>query len=257
MHVIRTKSPAVIWTLILIAVAGCAALGPVDTPESLMKEAQALYAAKNYDAAIAKYERVIQMDKTAWMAYLGLARCYIVKGNWIAAITNARSAFGLAPTGPDVLPDFGEALFGGGRDALLNGQFGNAIGYFLEYLRIKPSDPSGYLNAAKAYLGNNAFGDALRMLLDGLRLATGPSQQEFIQTLLAGGTDALAHGNASQAIAFLHEYLQREPNNLTALLNLGKAYWQNGNLMQALNTYRQVLSLSPGNEEAQQFLRGR
>ncbi len=246
---------AVAWMAVIVLVSGCAGM-MTETPESLIREAQALYLSKDYDGAIVKYERAIALDKTAWMAYLGMARCYIAKGGWLAAITNARTAFGLAPNSTDVVAVFGEALFGGGRDALLRGQFKDAIGYFVEYVRVKPTDALGYLNAGKAYLGDGAWAEALRVLVQGLQLTGGSNQQEFLQALLAGGTGALTHGSARDAIGFFQQYLQHDSTSLTALLNLGKAYWQNGDLLQAVNTYRQALNLSPGNEEASRFLRG-
>ncbi len=244
----------------VIAVAlltGCAGISPFDTVDSLMREGQNLYLAQKYDEAIAKFEQVIAKDKTYWMAYLSVARCQMAKGNWLPAIESARKAYELAPTGTDVVTVFGGALFGGGLDALKQGQFSDAIRNFVEYIRVVPSDPRGYLNAGKAYLGNGAFGDALRVLVQGLvQAGAGETRQELIQSLLDGGVSALSQGDAKDAVGFLQQYLQRDPGNPSALLNLGKAYWQSGERLQALNSFRRALELSPGNEEALRFLQG-
>ncbi|HEY7678660.1 MAG TPA: tetratricopeptide repeat protein, partial [Candidatus Methylomirabilis sp.] len=244
--------------LVLAALlAGCAGVsGLFETPDSLMREGQELYVAKKYDEAIAKFERVIQMDPTRWMAYVYLARCYIAKSDWLSAIFNGRKAFQLAPGGEDVVPAFAEALFGGGVEALRQGKFTDAIGHFVEYIRLKPTDPQGYLNAGKAYLGTGAYGDALSSFVRGLgQGGDAAARRELIQGLLDGGTQALTKGDPRAAIGFFQESVRAAPGNLTAYLNLGKAYWQAGDRSQALGAFGRVLELSPGHGEALQFLR--
>jgi tetratricopeptide (TPR) repeat protein len=248
------------WALclvILIALAGCAGITMFDTVDSLMKEGRDLYAAKQYDQSIAKFEQVITKDNTYWLAYLYIARSYIAKSNWLPAITNARKAFQLAPSGENVVPTFAEALFGGGVEALRQAQFSDAIGHFGEYIRVKPTDASGYLNVGKAYLGNGAFGDALSAFLKGLGQGGDAAvRQDLVQSLLDGGVQALSRGDARGAVGFLQEYVHHDSGNLTAYLNLGKAFWQAGESGQAIGAFRRVLELSPGNDEALRFLMG-
>ncbi len=245
------------YVLVAALVAGCAGMAAFDTVESLMREGQALYLEKKYDEAAVKFEQVLMKDSSYWMAYLSIARCYIAKGSWLPAIANARKAFQLSPSGTDVVSVFGEALLGGGLDAFKRGQFSDAIQNFVEYIRVKPSDPQGYLNAGKAYLGSGAFGDALRLFLQGLGQAGGgEARSELTQSLLDGGLAALSKGNAKDAIGFLQQYLQHDTANLSALLGLGKAYWQSGEMLQAIGTFRRALELSPGNDEALRLLRG-
>jgi cytochrome c-type biogenesis protein CcmH/NrfG len=40
-------------------------------------------------------------------------------------------------------------------------------------------------------------------------------------------------------------------------VDLGKAYWQSGQVGDALGAFQRVLELDPGNASALQFLRGR
>ncbi|MFA5027824.1 MAG: tetratricopeptide repeat protein [Candidatus Methylomirabilota bacterium] len=243
--------------LVAALVVGCAGMAAFDTVESLMREGQALYLEKKYDEAAVKFEQVLLKESTYWMAYLSIARCYIAKGDWLPAIANARKAFQLSPSGVDVVTVFGESLFGGGLDAFKKGQFSDAVQHFVEYIRVKPSDPKGYLSAGRAYLGNGAFGEALRSFMQGFGQAGGgEARQELIQGLLDGGLAALSNGSARDAIGFLQQYLQHDTANLSALLGLGKAYWQSGEMLQALGAFRRALELSPGNDEAQRLLRG-
>ncbi|HWM76719.1 MAG TPA: hypothetical protein VNS56_03995, partial [Methylomirabilota bacterium] len=63
----RRYAPALVtWALVVSIVGGCASLG-FESPDSLMKDGQQLYADKKYDEAIAKFERVIELDKTRWL----------------------------------------------------------------------------------------------------------------------------------------------------------------------------------------------
>jgi tetratricopeptide (TPR) repeat protein len=247
----------VAFAVVVAMLAGCAGSALFETPDSFMQEGKDLYAAKRYDEAMAKFERVLELDRTRWLAYVYIARCYIAKGGWLNAITNARNAYQAAPGGEDVVPVFAEALFGGGVDALKKGQFSDAIGHFVEYIRLKPADPQGYLNAGKAYLGTGAWGDALAAFVRGLGQAGGgAARQELIQGLLDGGTQSLSRGDARSAIGFLQEYVRYDAGNLNAYLDLGKAYWQTGERSQALGAFGRVLELSPGHGEALEFLRG-
>jgi cytochrome c-type biogenesis protein CcmH/NrfG len=58
-------------------------------------------------------------------------------------------------------------------------------------------------------------------------------------------------------IAALKEYVQRDPTQASAYLDLGKAYWQSGQRGEALSAFRRVLELQPQHEEALRFLLGR
>ena len=141
---IRRHHPQVrVVCLVLAAwLAGCAGISEMsDTPDSLMREGTELYAAKRYHEAITKFERVLEMGSSRWLAYVDIARCSVAKLGWLPAITNARMAYRLAPAGEDVVPVLAEALFGGGVAALRQGQFSDAIAHFVEYIRLTPTDP--------------------------------------------------------------------------------------------------------------------
>lgn len=251
----RGRLMGVSCLVLVTLLAGCAGSSLFETPDSLMQEGKELYLAKRYDEAIAKFERVIEKDRLHWLAYVYLARSYIAKQSWLPAIANGRKALEISPGGEGVVPVFAEALFGGGLEALRQGKFSDAIGNFVEYIRLRPTDLHGYLNAGKAYLGAGNFGDALATFLRGLgQSGDAATRQELVQGLWDGGLQALSRGDARNAIGFLGEYVRQDPNNFSAYLNLGKAYWQAGERAQALSAFRRVLELSPGHGEALQFL---
>jgi tetratricopeptide (TPR) repeat protein len=240
-----------VWITVAALVAGCATLGAVESIDSLLKQAVALYEGKRYDEAIAKLRDVLARDPKAWTAYLYLARSYIAKLDWAQAIDSGRQAFELAPQGQDVVPVFAEALWGGGLASLQQGKFREAAANFVDYIKLKPGEGRGYLNAGRAYLGAGAFGDALSVFVRGLGQAgDGGVRRELLDGLIDGGRRALTGGDPRSAIGFLEEYVKIDPSQLAAYLDLGKAYFQAGDRGEALAAYRRALQLSPGNEEA-------
>ena len=240
-----------------LTVAACAGLG-VDSTDALLKQGIELFNARKYDEAIAKFQDVIRRDPKMWNAYLYLARSYIAKASWTDAIASARKALELAPRQGDVVPVLAEAFLGAGTDALTRRQFSDAVGHFGEYVKLRPTDFQGYLGLGRAFLGTGAYTDALRTIVQGLPHGSDAgTRRQLVQALFDGGSHALAAGNAKAAVGFLQEYVRHDPNNVSAYLNLGKAYWQDGSATNALTAFRRVLELSPNNAEALQFLGGR
>lgn len=236
-----------------LLLAGCAAVQLQDDVAALMKEGQALYAAKRYDEAIVKFRAITVREPANWSAWLWTARAFIAKGGWAEAIASARKAFETGP-GPETLPVFLEALFGGGSQALAGGNFPESIKYFTEFLRHNAGNPGAWLNVGKAYLGNRQFAEALQALLSALNTA-GVDRNEVIKTILGGGVQAFNQKDYRGAIALLREYVKQDPRNLQAYLTLAKSYWESGERGGALEAFREVLRVNPTNSEALQFLK--
>ena len=176
MAVRRSHGVAVVACLVIASLlGGCAALG-FETADSVMKEGQQLFADKKYNEAIVKFERVLELDSTRWLAYVYLARCYMAKGSWSKAMSNARLAYQAAPAGEDVVPTLTQALWGGGMDALKSGQFREAISAFTEYLRLRPSDASGYLELGRGFMQQGNISEAVASF--GKALQLNPNQPE-------------------------------------------------------------------------------
>jgi tetratricopeptide (TPR) repeat protein len=244
--------------LVALLVVGCATMGLLDSVESLIQQAKELLDAKRFDEALTKLTEVIRRDPTQWKAYLYAAQAYVGKRDWTAALTSARKALELAPREPSVVTTLGDALFGGGLDALQRGAFGDAANRFVEYVKLRPTDAAGYLNAGRAYLGNKSWGDAGRVLVEGVGRVTDPAgRRDLTRALLEGGQRALGLGEYRGAAALLQEYVRVEPADVNAYVELGKAYWNAGERSDALGAFRRALELAPGNDEARRFLLGR
>lgn len=246
------------WRVLLLAMAislaGCAGLGLLDDTAALMQQGQTLYAEKKYDEAIDKFVEVATKDPKHWQAYLWAARAYIAKGKWFDAIANGRKAFELAPKDPAVLPVFAEALFGAGSAALASGRYAESVTHFLEFLKIEPGNARAWLNVGKAYLEQRQFKEALGALTQGLSQGGGAERAELLRGLLDGGRQAFAGGKNREAIDLLKEFIKYDKKDVSAYVNLAKAYWESGDLGSALETFQKVLKLDPRQEEALRFL---
>jgi tetratricopeptide (TPR) repeat protein len=240
--------------VISVVLSGCVTLSLQDEIVGLMKEGQQLYTDKKYDAAVDKFLVVVTKDPKYWQGYLWAARTYIAKGGWTDAIANGKKAFELAPKDQDVIPVFAQALFGGGADALQNGRYPEAIGMFVDYLKLEPRNAKAWLNVGKAYLGQRQFREALGAFAQGLSQGSSAERAELLRGLLDGGKQAFAGGKYDEAIRLLKEYLKHDKNELSAYLNLAKSYWESGEIAAALDNFRQVLKLDPRDEEALRYL---
>jgi tetratricopeptide (TPR) repeat protein len=253
----RRRILAIMLLAVMMLAAGCATLSLVETIESLLRQAKELLDGKRYDEALSKVAEVIRRDPTQWKAYLYAAQAYLGKADWGQALARARKAFELAPREGEVVATLVESLWGAGVDALQRRVFDAALGHFVEYLALRPTDARGYLNAGRAHLGVNNWGEALRMLTDGLGRAPDPATHaQLRQALLDGGRQALSQRDYRGAIGLLTEAVRQDPTHVSALLDLGKAYWNGGERAEALGTFRRVLELAPQNEEARRFLLG-
>lgn len=246
------------WIAILLVfsamLAGCAGISLQDEIEALMKEGQQSYSVKKYDEAIGKFGQVVTKDPKYWLGYLWLARSFIAQGGWPDAIANAKKAYEISPKGPDVLAVLGETLFGGGADALKNGRLADSVRYFVDYLKLEPGNTRAWLNVGKAYLGQGQFREALSAFVQGLANGGGGDRSELVRGLLDGGLQAFSRGNFRDSIDLLKEYVKFDSNNLSAYVNLAKAYWESGERGNALDAFRKVLQLNPRHEEALRFL---
>jgi cytochrome c-type biogenesis protein CcmH/NrfG len=157
------------------------------------------------------------------------------------------------------MADSVEALLKQAIDLFTAGRYDEAISRLLEVVRRDPRSWTAYLYLARSYIAKSSWADALTSGRKGLELA--PSRGDVVpvlaEALFGAGADALGRGRWSDAIGYLSEYVTLRPADVQGYLQLGKAYWQSGNLANALDTYRRVLQLSPNNAEALQFLGGR
>lgn len=128
-----------------------------------------------------------------------------------------------------------------------------AIANATKAVQLAPTDPQGYRVLARASFGSGDLAGAARALLDGFARSEG-GRSELLNEMLDLGSQALGRGDGRTASQLLSRYVQENPRDLAALLQLGKAYWQAGETRDALETFGRVLQLSPSNAEALRYL---
>jgi tetratricopeptide (TPR) repeat protein len=209
-----------------------------------------------FQTAIGHLVEYIKLRPTDANGYLQLGRAFLSTGSWGDALRTIVQGLTQSPDAA-TRGQLVRGLFDGGVQALSAGNATAAIGLLQEYVKQGP-DASGYLQLGRAFLTTGAWTEALRALVQGLAQSPdATTRNELVRSLLDGGTRALTSGNAKGAIGLLQEYVRHDTGNVSAFVNLGKAYWQDGSLTNAMGAFQRVLQLSPNNAEALQFIRGR
>jgi len=219
------KAKRIIYVVICVFVlTSCATLG-IRTAKDAFEEGMASFNKGEYEEAVTFFKEATELNPTYGEAYLYLGRSYLNLGRWTEAIQPLRTALRLAPekTRGEVLNLLVDALFGGGIEALKKGDFKSSVGHFKEVIELHP----GYEKA----------------------------NIELFRALMGFGTQSLSEGNLEEAVNAFSEAVQLSPSSLNAYLLLAKAFFENGDLMKSIQTVQELLSMDPGNRDAQSLMR--
>lgn len=126
---------------------------------------------------------------------------------------------------------------------LNNNDAANAEKYFIKALELKPDYYEAKFGLAKVYLKNKKDSLALNLLNE---LAAKVYDQEIIYEL---GRYYYNHGEIDKAIDRFKLVLSFSPKHSNSLYSLAIAYEAKGDIKEALKYYEKVLELNPGNEE--------
>ncbi|HFD80763.1 MAG TPA: sulfotransferase family protein [Gammaproteobacteria bacterium] len=155
-----------------------------------------------------------------------------------AAVSEFRAALRLRPA-------FANAHLFLGRVLARLGQNEEAERCHLEALELEPGLVAAMASLGSLYLNTGRPGEAERWLRKGLAIA--PAHAAMLTTL---GQALGAQGKDAEAVAVLESALRADPDSLDALLALGSLQSKCGDYDRALECYRRVSDLQPGNEYA-------
>ncbi len=125
--------------------------------EELNEAADAAYAARNWDAALVLYKRVVALDPKHANAWNHLGEVQFALGQLDAAVDLFRKAIQANPYHESAYNNLGAALRSLRKDA-------DAIAAFKKQLEINPLDGSAHANLGALYLDERNYADALTEL---------------------------------------------------------------------------------------------
>jgi len=238
-------------------------------------------ATEYYDAAQACLEdaAVLAPSDMRWPYYLGhifrlkndpanavraFERAIAIKGDDVAALVwlaemnltlnEPNAAEAPLAKARALRPDDGAVLYGMGRVALAQQHYAEAVADLERALAAAPQATSIHYPLALAYRGLGRKDDAaahVRKRGDGALTPADPLMGEIASLLQnaaafeARGSKALEDKQWSEAVAQLSKAIALAPNNASTRLNLGTAYYMQGDADRALGQYREAIRLSP------------
>ena len=238
-------------------------------------------ATEYYDAAQSSLENaaVLAPSDMRWPYYLGhvfrlkndpanavraFERARVIKDDdvptlvWLAemhlALNEPKAAEAPLAKARVLTPDEGSVLYGLGRVALAQQNYAEAVSDLERALAAAPQATRLHYPLALAYRGLGRKDEAaahVRQRGDGELTPADPLMAEVADLLQnasafeARGAKALEDKQWSEAVAQLSKAIALAPNNASTRLNLGTAYYMQGDADRAMGQYREAIRLSP------------
>ena len=222
--------------------------------EALFGGGSAALTAGSFKAAIGHFTDYIALEPGNARAYLNVGRALLGDKRFADALSALLKGLSQA-TGPE-RTEFLKGLIEGGVKALGEGEFGSAIAFLREALKLDPANIRAIIDLVKSFIGNGDFAGALSAIQEALKRVSGSERGELLRSLFDNGRQALATGRAREAASFLREYVRHDSANLNAYLDLARSYWQSGERSEALDAVRRALQINPRSQEALRLLLG-
>ena len=177
-----------------------------------------------FDKATTHFIRATELDPNYTKAYIYLGSSYINLKQWYSALIPLRTAYKISPaqTRDEVSNLLIDTLF-----ALVVGEI-----------------KKGNFDASKEYLAE---------YLD-LNSSAGNSTNQIVSFLVSFAAEELKNGNLDNTYSALKLALQIDPKNSDAYIGLGRAYFKDGRIFDALDNMRKAILLDPNNKEARDLI---
>lgn len=199
------------------------------------------------DEALAALESAAALEPpSSPRRYLFQAEVYTARQEWTRALLAFKQAADLTPQDPVPYYRMGWVL-----DQKLGDQEA-AIAQYEWALRLAPDYIQPRLDLSRLYVDQGECDRAAQWLNPLLSSEAGTKLAGQLHNLLANCF--LQESQASKALPHLEEVLSLDPQSVAAHLALAQAYVQMQRYREAIETYRQVLQLQPGQPQAQQAL---
>jgi tetratricopeptide (TPR) repeat protein len=202
-------------------------------------QAQFIYAAalgnsKRFDEAIPEFQKAIQLEPKALLAYMQLAHVYEIQGKPDDALATYQKALAAAPNNPTILGAMGNVY-------LAKNDLKSSQQYFEKAVNLAPHDPLLQNNLAWVYAieGQN-LDQALSLATEAKQ--TAPDLIPINDTL---GWIQYKKGNYPIAVGLLSEVVQKVPQSAEYRYHLGMALSGAGQKEKAKEELSKALQLAP------------
>ncbi|NIP37547.1 MAG: tetratricopeptide repeat protein [Candidatus Dadabacteria bacterium] len=223
----KTYSIQKLYIVSVIAVTLLASCADLITTSSALVEFErglSLFNRGKYEKAATHFIRATELDPEYTKAYIYLGRSYIGLKDWYSALSPLRTAYRLSPqkTSTEVATLLMDSLFSVVVDEIKRGNFEGTTALVGEYLQLNKN------------LGN--------------------SNNQIVSFLISFAAEELKRGNLNNTYSALKLALDIDPENSDAYIGLGRAYFKDGRIFDALNNIRKAILLDPNNKEAGNLL---
>ena len=216
----KFKHIVLISFLIITLYTSCAGLRTGGSALIEFEKGLSLFNRGKYDKAASHFIRATELDPDYTKAYIYLGRSYIGLKQWHSALHPLRTAYRISPekTRTEVSNLLIDTLFALVIGEIRKGNFEESKTYISEYLQLNKS------------LGN--------------------SNNQIVSFLIAFAAQELKRGNLTNTVSALKLALNIDPKNSDAYIGLGRAYFKDGRIFDALNNIRKAILLDPNTKEA-------
>ena len=216
-----------------------------------------------YDAAVAEFQKAINIDPILTDAHSGLGRAYLGQGDLEAAENEAKKALRLDSSYQPVhelLAAVKQAYYDRALAHLNNERYDEAIAQFKETINKYSNFTAAYCGLGRAYLGQGDLEAAENEAKKALRLDSSyqPARKLLAAVKQAYYDRALAHLNNErydEAIVQFKETINKYSNFTAAYCGLGRAYLGQDNLKAAENVTKRTLALDSSYQPARELLK--
>ncbi len=220
-----------------ITVLGISAALPVDAMTKkafkYYENGNKLYAIRDYDAAIAQYQKALRIDPLEAMIYIKLAALMIDKGDWQAAVENYKQALTITPNDSSLYTSLGNIL-------QEHYKYEEALEAYKNALKISPTYKYNYFNIA---IVENALGKYKEAIENyKIFLESYPSHEVARKNL---ATTYLNLNLPDGAIAEYELLLSKNLLSADDWTNYGKAYLQKKDYAKSLEILSTAMAKNP------------
>jgi tetratricopeptide (TPR) repeat protein len=202
----------------------------------------ALMAKGDWDAAIAQFQKVLEIMPDEEEALNNIGKALFAKGDREAAIPKFQKAV-------DIAPDYVEARLNLGNALIAKGDREAAITQFQKAVDIAPDYVEARLSLGNALFAKGNRDEAIAQFQKALE-----TMPDYVEARLNLGNALFAKGEPDAAIAQFRKGLEFKPDYAEVRNNLGLALWARGNRAEAIAQFQKSLAIKPGQISVQNDL---